>query len=104
MTSVVAPSPGTVGDSFDNALAEAANGLYKTELTRQRGPWRTVEQAELATLEYVWWWNNRRLHSELDYVTPMEVERAYYADLESARPAPTGPGSKEELHPGRFGV
>ncbi len=60
------PSTGTVGDSFDNALAEAVNGLYKTELIRQRGPWRTVEQVELATLEYVWWWNNSRLHGELD--------------------------------------
>ncbi|MCK5927776.1 MAG: DDE-type integrase/transposase/recombinase [Nocardioides sp.] len=52
------PSTGTVGDSFDNALAEAVNGLYKTELIRRRGPWRTIEQVELATLEYVWWWNN----------------------------------------------
>jgi transposase InsO family protein len=49
------PSTGTVGDSFDNAMAEAVNGLYKTELIRQRGPWKTVEQVELATLEYVWW-------------------------------------------------
>ncbi|RKR74784.1 transposase InsO family protein [Frondihabitans australicus] len=87
------PSTGTVGDSYDNALAEAVNGLYKTELIRQRGPWRTVEQVELATLEYVWWWNNQRLHSELDYATPIEVEQAYYADLESAQPAPAGPGA-----------
>ncbi|GAA2568600.1 hypothetical protein GCM10009862_04220 [Microbacterium binotii] len=50
-----APSTGTVGDSFDNAMAEAVNNLYKTELIRQRGPWRTVEQVELATLEWVWW-------------------------------------------------
>jgi putative transposase len=56
------PSTGTVGDSFDNALAEAVNGRYKTELIRSRGPWRTVELVELATLEYVWWWNNQRLH------------------------------------------
>ena len=55
------PSTGTVGDSFDNAMAEAVNNLYKTELIRQRGPWRTVEQVELATLEWVWWWNNSRL-------------------------------------------
>ncbi len=84
------PSTGTVGDSFDNALAEAINNLYKTELIRQRGPWRTVEQVELATLEYVWWWNNQRLHGELDMYTPIEVEDAYYADLESAQPAPAG--------------
>jgi transposase InsO family protein len=88
------PSTGTVGDSFDNALAEAVNGLYKTELIRQRGPWRTVEQVELATLEYVWWWNNQRLHSELDMRTPIEVEQAYYADLESAQPALAGQGSR----------
>lgn len=88
------PSTGTVGDSFDNALAEAVNGLYKTELIRRRGPWRTVEQVELATLEYVWWWNNRRLHGELDYRTPIEVENAYYADLDSAHPAIAGQGNQ----------
>lgn len=59
------PSTGTVGDSYDDALADAVNGLYKTELIRRRGPWRTVEQVELATCEYVWWWNNARLHGEL---------------------------------------
>jgi putative transposase len=77
------PSTGTVGDSYDNALAEAVNGLYKTELIRRRGPWRTVEQVELATLGWVWWWNNHRLHSELGYRTPAEVETTYYAGLES---------------------
>nr|WP_246139958.1 IS3 family transposase [Protaetiibacter larvae] len=88
------PSTGTVGDSFDNAMAEAINNLYKTELIRQQGPWRTVEQVELATLEWVWWWNNSRLHGELDMRTPIEVEQAYYADLESAQPAPAGQGSR----------
>ncbi|OYO13992.1 IS3 family transposase [Enemella evansiae] len=78
------PSTGTVGDSYDNALAEAVNGLYKTELIRRQGPWRTVEQVEIATLEYVWWWNNQRLHGELDLRTPAEVEAAYYADHESS--------------------
>ena len=77
------PSTGTIGDSYDNALAEAVNGLYKTELIRRQGPWRTVEQVELATLEWVWWWNNQRLHGELDYRTPTEVEAGHYADLES---------------------
>lgn len=81
------PSTGTVGDSYDNALAEAVNGLYKTELIRQHGPWRTVEQVELATLEWVWWWNNQRLHSELDYRTPTEVEAAYYADHDTLETA-----------------
>ncbi len=88
------PSSGTVGDSFDNAMAEAINNLYKTELIRQRGPWRTVEQVELATLEWVWWWNNSRLHGELDMRTPAEVEDAYYADRESANPAPARQGSR----------
>ncbi len=83
------PSTGTVGDSFDNAMAEAINNLYKTELIRQQGPWRTVEQVELATLEWVWWWNHERLHGELDMRTPIEVEQAYYA--ETKRPlSPTG--------------
>lgn len=84
------PSTGTVGDSFDNAMAEAVNNLYKTELIRQQGPWRTVEQVELATLEWVWWWNNSRLHGELDMRTPLEVENAYYADHESGLPATVG--------------
>lgn len=61
------PSVGSVGDSYDNALAEAVNGLYKTELIRRRGPWPTIEQVELATLEWGWWWNGQRLHAELDY-------------------------------------
>jgi transposase InsO family protein len=86
------PSTGTVGDSYDNALAEAVNGRYKAELIRRRGPWRTVEQVELATLEWVWWWNNERLHGELDYLTPHEVEAAHYADLESPRLATASHG------------
>lgn len=88
------PSTGTVGDSYDNALAEAINNLYKTELIRQRGPWRTVEQVELATLEYVWWWNHQRLHGELEMRTPVEVEEAYYAGQESAQPAPAGQANR----------
>ncbi|ODT29341.1 MAG: hypothetical protein ABS63_00105 [Microbacterium sp. SCN 70-27] len=66
-----------------NAMAEAVNGLFKTELIRRRGPWRTVEQGELATLEYVWWWNNQRVHGELDMRTPAEVEADYYARLDT---------------------
>lgn len=77
------PSTGMVGDSYDNSMAEAVNALYKAELIRQQGPWRTVEQVELATLKYVWWWNNERLHGELDMRTPAEVEAAYYADAEA---------------------
>ena len=77
------PPTGTVGYFYDNAMAEAINALYKTELIRARGPWRTVEQVELATLEWVWWWNNQRLHSELDYRTPTGAEQAHYANPES---------------------
>ncbi len=86
------PSTGTIGDSYDNALAEAVNGRYKAELIRRRGPWRTVEQVELATLEWVWWWNNERLHGELDYRTPAEVEAQHYADHESPRLATASHG------------
>ena len=88
------PSTGTVGDSYDNALAEAVNSLYKTELIRRKGPWRAVEQVELATLEYVWWWNNQRLHGELDYRTPVEAEQAYYAGQESPSLALAGQASR----------
>lgn len=77
------PSTGTVGGSFDNAMAEAINNLYKTELIRQQGPWKTVEQVELTTLEYVWWWNHERLRGELDMRTPIEAEQAYYAQTET---------------------
>jgi transposase InsO family protein len=86
------PSTGSVGDSYDNALAEAVNGLYKTELIRRRGPWRTIEQVELATLEWVWWWNHQRLHGELGLRTPIEVEAAY-ADLTQPRLAPASLGN-----------
>jgi len=75
-------------------VAEAINNLYKTELICQRGPWRTVEQVEPATPEWVRWWNNQRLHGELDMRTPVEVETAYYADQESGQPAPAGQGSR----------
>ncbi len=75
------PSIGSIGDSFDNALAESVNGLYKSELIRgpDRGPWRTVEDVELATLGWVHWWNTDRLHGYLDDTTPDEIEAAYAA-------------------------
>lgn len=73
------PSIGSVADSYDNALAETVNGLYKTELIRRRGPWRDVDQVELATLQWVHWFNNDRLHGELGYIPPAEFEQAHYA-------------------------
>jgi len=75
----IAPSVGSVGDSFDNAMAESAIGLFKTELIRRRGPWRNPDQVEFATLEYIDWFNNRRLHGEIGYVPPAELEEVFYA-------------------------
>jgi len=77
-------------------------GLYTTELIRRRWPWLTVEQVELATLKWVWWWNNQRLHSELGYRTPTEVEGAYCADLETPETANAAPGNHPERNPGRI--
>ena len=72
-------SVGSRGDSYDNALAESVVGLFKTELIRMRGPWRTLERVELATAEWVNWYNNRRLHSANGDLPPAEYEAAYYA-------------------------
>ncbi len=84
------PSIGSVGDSFDNALAETVNGYYKTELVRgpaQRGrPWKTVEDLELATLGWVLWHNTTRLHGYLDDVPPTEYEQAFYAAPRTDQP------------------
>jgi transposase InsO family protein len=71
-------SVGSVGDSYDNALAESVIGLYKAELIRRRGPWRNVDVVEYATLEWVDWFNNRRLLEPLGYVPPCEFEQRYY--------------------------
>src|SRR4029450_4244434 len=64
--------------SYDNALAESFNGLYKTEMIRKRGPWRGLDDVEYATLEYVDWFNPRRLHGELGMIPPAEIEAIYY--------------------------
>ena len=79
------PSIGSVGDSYDNALAESQFSLYKDELVRNRGPWRDVDQLELATLEWVSWFNHTRLHSSLGDIPPIEYEEVHYA-----QPALTG--------------
>lgn len=76
-------STGSVGDSYDNALAETLNGLYKSELIYPRGAWQSVEQVELATLGWVHWWNNQRLHEALGYRTPAEIEQYYNETRES---------------------
>lgn len=67
-------SVGSKGDSYDNAMAEAFNSLYKAELVRNRGPWRGIDDVEIATVEYIDWYNNRRLHGELGHVPPAEYE------------------------------
>lgn len=71
-------SVGAVGSSYDNALAESVNGLFKTELIRRRGPWRSISDVELAVLDYVHWYNTRRLHSALGYVPPAEYEQQHF--------------------------
>jgi transposase InsO family protein len=75
------PSVGSVGDSYDNALAETINGLYKAEVIHRRGPWRSMEAVEYATLEWVDWFNNRRLLEPIGNIPPAEAEAAYYASL-----------------------
>jgi transposase InsO family protein len=75
-------SVGTVGDAYDNALAETINGLFKTEVIRNRGPWKGIEDVEYATLEWVDWFNNRRLLSSVGDIPPVEFEQAYYTELE----------------------
>jgi transposase InsO family protein len=79
------PSVGSVGDSYDNALAETINGLYKAEVIHRRAPWRSLEAVEFATLEWVHWFNNRRLLSSIGNMPPAEAEARYYASLEELR-------------------
>ncbi|EUA39629.1 integrase core domain protein [Mycobacterium avium subsp. avium 2285 (R)] len=83
------PSIGTVGDSFDNALAETVNGYYKAELIygpARTGPWKTVEDVELATLSWVYWHNTSRLHSYLGDIPPAEFEAAFYDAYRTDQP------------------
>jgi transposase InsO family protein len=79
----VEPSVGSKGDSYDNALAETINGLYKAELIHRRAPWKTKEAVELATLEWVSWFNNHRLLEPIGYIPPAEAEANYYRQLAS---------------------
>ncbi|MDW9225963.1 integrase core domain protein [Burkholderia cepacia] len=80
----IEPSVGSRGDSYDNALAETINGLYKTELIHRRAPWKTRESVELATLEWVAWYNHHRLMEPLGYIPPAEAEANYYGQLRNA--------------------
>jgi putative transposase len=81
----IEPSVGSVGDSYDNALAETINGLYKAEVIHRCGPWRSFEAVEFATLEWVDWFNNRRLLAPIGNVPPAEAEAGYYAQLAMTR-------------------
>jgi transposase InsO family protein len=74
----VEPSVGSTGDSYDNAMAESIIGLYKTEVIHARGPWRSLDAVEYSTLEWVHWFNNRRLLGPIGHVPPAELEREYY--------------------------
>ena len=78
----IEPSVGSIGDSYDNALAETVNGLYKAEVIHRRGPWRSFEAVEYATLEWVDWFNNRRLLEPIGHIPPAEAEKRYYAMLD----------------------
>ena len=78
----IEPSVGSVGDSYDNALAETVIGLFKTEVIHRRGRWRSFESVEFATIEWVDWFNHRRLLEPIGNVPPAEAEAAYYAKLE----------------------
>ena len=80
----IEPSVGSVGDSYDNALAETINGLYKAEVIHRRGPWRSFEAVEFATLEWVDWFNHRRLLEPIGNIPPAEAEERYYAMLDQS--------------------
>jgi len=75
----IEPSVGSVGDSYDNALAETINGLYKAEVIHRRRPWRSFEAVEYATLEWVDWFNHRRLLDPIGNILPAEAEEQHYA-------------------------
>lgn len=88
-------SVGSTGDSYDNALAEAFNSLFKAELVRNKGPWKSIDDLEIAVAEYIDWFNHRRLHGELGLIPPAEFEDTYYRN----NPAPTTvDASLQSLH------
>src|SRR5688572_2586899 len=93
----IAPSVGSRGDSYDNALAESIIGLFKTEVIQRKGPWRTLEAVEFATLTWVDWFNTRRLFGPIGYVPPAEYEDQYYNELASRGDARRQPDLHHEL-------
>jgi putative transposase len=85
----IEPSVGSKGDSYDNALAETINGLYKAEVIHQRKPWKTAESVEIATLEWVAWFNHHRLLEPIGYIPPAEAEANYYRSITTQEPSQT---------------
>jgi len=85
----IEPSVGSIGDSYDNALAETINGLYKAEVIHRRGPWKTTEAVEIATLEWVSWFNHHRLLEPIGYIPPAEFEAMYYRSKEAQEESQT---------------
>ena len=83
----VEPSVGSVGDSYDNALAESVIGLYKTEVIHHRGPWRNLDEVEYATLVWIDWFNKRRLLEPIGHVPPAEFELMYYRQQDESAAA-----------------
>ena len=85
------PSVGSRGDSYDNALAETINGLYKAEVIHRRGPWKTKEAVELATLAWVAWFNHHRLLEPIGYIPPAEAEENYWRQQKRSGGPPAAP-------------
>lgn len=78
-------SVGSKGDSYDNAMAEALNSLFKAELIRNRGKWKGIDELEIAVAEYIYWYNHRRLHGKIGHVPPVEAETHFYSNLPAVR-------------------
>jgi len=78
-------SVGSKGDSYDNAMAEALNSLFKAELIRNRGPWKGIDDLEIAVAEYIDWYNHRRPHGEIGHIPPVEAETNFYSNLPAIR-------------------
>ena len=95
------PSIGSVGDSYDNAMAESIIGLFKTEVIRRRGPWRNLDDVEIATLEWVDWFNNRRLFEALGNIPPSEAEATYYRTHEPSDAVQRGSGRARRPRSGK---
>ena len=79
----IEPSIGSIGDSYDNALAESVIGLYKTEVIRREGPWKGLDDVEFATLDWVYWYNEKRLLEPIGHIPPAEFEQLYYQNQPS---------------------